>query len=133
MNEENKEEKKVKEEKSFVQNALNLGFGLAAVTREKVEKISSDLVRRGELTSKEAKKWVQEIEKTVDKERKYLDKKVSQNVKDFIQKFKIPSRDEFDSLEKEVTKLKREVTRLKSAKKTTGKRTARKTTTMKKT
>lgn len=128
MNEEKTKEQKVKEEKSFMQNAVNLGFGLVSVTREKIEKLSTDLVKRGELTSKEAKNWVQEFEKSLSKERQYLDKKVSQAVKDFIQKFKIPSRSEFDRLSKEVSKLRKEVTSLKKAKTTTRKRTRRRTT-----
>ncbi|MFQ6104883.1 MAG: phasin family protein [Candidatus Glassbacteria bacterium] len=104
----------MKEEKSFIQNALNLGFGLVSMTKDKIEKISADLVKRGELTREEARKWVRELEKGVDKEVKFLDKKVQKGVKEFIQKLKMPSRKEFDKLSREVSSLKREISRLKS-------------------
>jgi polyhydroxyalkanoate synthesis regulator phasin len=106
----------MKEDKSFLQHAVNLGFGLLSVTREKVEKISSDLVKRGELSSKEAKKWVKEFEKYLNKEMKFLDKKVQKGVKEFVRKLKVPTRTEFDKLSREVSKLKREVSKLKTGK-----------------
>ncbi len=103
----------MKEEKSFIENAMNLGFGLLSITRDKLEKASAELVKRGELTRTEAKKWARDAEKNLEKEMKFLDKTVQDGVKNFVRKFKLPSRAEFDKLSRDVTRLKKEITKLK--------------------
>ena len=113
----------MKEQKSFVQSTLDLGFGLLSTTKEKMEKLSADLVKRGELSRTEAKKWLRQIEKGLDKEMKFLDKKVQKGVKDFVQKVKVPSRKEFDKLTREVNRLKKEVARLKPKKRSSTRKT----------
>lgn len=113
----------MKEQKTFIQNTLDLGFGLLSTTRDRMERMSADLVKRGELSRTEAKKWLSQIEKGLDKEIKFLDKKVQKGVKDFVQKVKVPTRTEFDKLTREVSRLKKEVTRLKTKKRSSTRKT----------
>lgn len=104
----------MKEEKSFIENAISLGFGLVSVTREKIEQASADLVKRGELTSEEARKWVRDFEQNLNKELKLLDLKVQRGTKELVERLKLPSRSEFEKLTREVAKLRKEVAALKS-------------------
>jgi len=113
----------MKQQKSFVQSALDLGFGLLSTTRDRMEKVSADLVKRGELSRNEAKKWLSQVEKELDQEMKFLDKKVQKGIKDFIQKVKVPSRTEFEKLSREVSRLKKEVTRLRTKKRSSSRKT----------
>jgi polyhydroxyalkanoate synthesis regulator phasin len=104
----------MKTERSFLENAISLGFGLVSVTREKVEKLSAELVKRGELSSREAREWVNQFEENMNRELKLLDEKVHKGSKDLIERLKLPSRSEFEKLTREVAKLRKEVSALKS-------------------
>lgn len=106
----------MKGEKSFIENAISLGFGLISLTKEKLEQISTELVKRGELSSEEARKWVKSLESNLNREWKLLDERVHRGAKDIVERLKLPSRSEFDRLNREVAKLRKEIAALKSLK-----------------
>ena len=43
--------------KDMLEKILSLGFGIVAVSKEQVEKVVAELVKRGEVAPTEAKKW----------------------------------------------------------------------------
>jgi poly(hydroxyalkanoate) granule-associated protein len=89
----------------FIKKTMLVGVGLAAVTREKIEEIVSELVKKGELSEKEGKEMVDELVEKSKKVKKDLDKKVEKIVADTLNKLNIPTRDELTELKKKIDEL----------------------------
>jgi len=43
----------------FLRRGMLIGLGLASITREKAEKIAEEMVKKGELTTAEAKEFIE--------------------------------------------------------------------------
>lgn len=89
----------------FIKKTMLVGAGLAAVTREKIEEIIGELVKKGELSEKEGKEMVDELVEKSKKVKKDLDKKVEKIVSDTLKKLNIPTREELTELKKKIDKL----------------------------
>ena len=89
----------------FIKKTMLVGVGLAAVTREKIEEIVGELVKKGELSEKEGREMVDELVEKSKKVKKDLDKKVEKIVADTLNKLNIPTRDELTALKKKIDKL----------------------------
>lgn len=90
---------------NFIKKTMLVGVGLAAVTREKIEEIVDELVKKGELSEKEGKEMVDELVEKSKKVKKDLDKKVEKIVADTLKKLNIPTREELTELKKKIDKL----------------------------
>lgn len=89
----------------FIKKTMLVGVGLAAVTREKIEEIVGELVKKGELSEKEGKEMVDELVEKSKGVKKDLEKKVEKIVADTLKKLNIPTRDELVELKKKIDKL----------------------------
>jgi len=89
----------------FIKKTMLVGAGLAAVTKEKIEEIIGELVKKGELSEKEGKEMVDDLVEKSKKVKKDLDKKVEKIVADTLNKLNIPTRAELTELEKKIDKL----------------------------
>ncbi|MDO9527988.1 MAG: phasin family protein [Syntrophales bacterium] len=90
---------------NFIKKTMLVGVGLAAVTREKIEEIIGELVKKGELSEKEGKVMVDELVEKSKKVKKDLEKKVEKIVADTLNKLNIPTREELTELKKKIQKL----------------------------
>ena len=90
---------------NFIKKTMLVGVGLAAVTREKIEEIVGELVKKGELSEKEGKDMVDDLVEKSKKVKKDLDKKVEKIVADTLNKLNIPTREELTELKKKIDKL----------------------------
>jgi polyhydroxyalkanoate synthesis regulator phasin len=89
----------------FIKKTMLVGVGLAAVTREKIEEVVGELVKKGELSEKEGKEMVDELVEKSKGVKKDLEKKIEKIVADTLKKLNIPTRDELVELKKKVDKL----------------------------
>lgn len=90
--------------------AFLIGLGATAVTMEKVQELANELVERGEMTQKDAKHFTDDLKERAMKEKEQFEAKVKETtdayVKTAVKGLGLVSREEFDSLKKELDSLK---------------------------
>lgn len=91
--------------KDFVRKSMLFGVGLAMATREKVESVVDDMIARGEMSEKEGKETVHALIEKTEEVKKDLMERVDELVRDVVKRLRIPSRDEWESLEARVDAL----------------------------
>ncbi len=96
---------------------LNLAVGAYDLTREKLECITEEMIRRGEMSQDERKKYIEDLLKRIDVSKKELEANLETFVKDAVKKLSVPSKADFERLQAEVESLKKEVKQLKARKK----------------
>ena len=90
----------------FLRKVFNLGLGLFSTTKEKVEEIVKELVKKGEVSQEEGKKLVNELLEKGEKSRKELEAQIEKIVKGAIERLDLPSRKELNDLKSEIEQLK---------------------------
>lgn len=85
------------------------GIGLAVLTEKKAQEVVDDLVKKGEVSAEEGQKLVREM---MDKARYHAEevrKTVNEEVRKVSDRYRWPSRQEFDELKRRVAELERRV------------------------
>jgi polyhydroxyalkanoate synthesis regulator phasin len=82
-----------------------IGLGLASLTREKVEELVDELVRRGEIAEKDRPGAIEDLLNRVKEEQKKLSKTVKATAQKVIAETGIPTRQQFEELIKRLEKL----------------------------
>jgi len=90
----------------FLKKVFNLGLGVFAVTKEKVEEIVKELVKKGEVSQEEGKKLVNELLEKGEKSRKELEAQIEKIVKGIIERLDLATRKELNELKSEIEQLK---------------------------
>ncbi len=91
-----------------VRNAILAGFGV----QEKVKEFIDDLVKKGELSESQGAKLVKEWSDKADKGSTDLNKNLSELMSKTLEKMHIPTKEEFDRLNKTVQTLSARVRKL---------------------
>src|SRR5271157_244397 len=84
-----------------VRNAVLAGFGV----QEKVKEFIDELVRKGELSESQGAKVVKEWSERADKGTSDLNKNFSELMSKTLEKINIPTKEEFEQLNKRVQSL----------------------------
>lgn len=74
------------------------GLGLASITKEKAEELAKELVKKGELSEKEGKGFVEEILKKSKEAAQEFEKRAETLVYNAIKKIDVPSKKEFTAI-----------------------------------
>jgi polyhydroxyalkanoate synthesis regulator phasin len=85
------------------------GLGLASMTREKMEEVADELVKRGEIAEKDRGRIIEDMMKQMQKEQDKLFKKVREYVKSAIRESDLPTRDEYNGLHMRIIRLETEI------------------------
>lgn len=99
----------------MLKKLVNLGFGAWDLTREKLEGTANELIKRGEISSEEAKKFVDELVEKAESNKKELDTRIQKIVENTLNKMHIPTQSEFDELNKKVDALTAQLKALKKS------------------
>lgn len=78
----------------LIKKTILIGAGLASLTREKVEGLANELVKRGELSEKEGRALVDDLIERSKKVRQELEKRVEKQVAKSLERLNIPTRGE---------------------------------------
>lgn len=89
----------------FIRKRTLAGAGLAIVTTEKIQEFADDLVKKGELTEKEAREAVNEYVEKSKQAKKDLEGKMEQWVTGFLNRMNIPTRKELDEIKERLARL----------------------------
>lgn len=85
------------------------GVGLISLTKDKVEELSQEMVKKGEISQEEGKKFVQEVLSEKEQQLKHLEKQVNDKVNDFINKSGVVTRKDIQALEKKIDELEKKL------------------------
>lgn len=91
-----------------VRNALLAGFGV----QEKVREFVDELVKKGELSESQGAKLVKEWTEKADKSASDWNKTISEIMTKTLEKMNIPSKDDFEKLNKKINSLSARVKKL---------------------
>ncbi|MBW6470049.1 MAG: phasin family protein [Methanosarcinaceae archaeon] len=89
-----------------------LGIGAWALTEEKINEISKELVEKGEINKEEGKKFVRELVDEQKKQKNELESKISEKVKETFGKAGMETKEEIKRLEKKIDKLEKVIEKL---------------------
>lgn len=95
--------------KDLVKKGLALALGMAVASREQIEKVVDELVKKGEVSASESKNLVDELIKKGEEEhqnmRTRMREHVKEHVKDHLRELEVPSHDDVKNLESRVKDL----------------------------
>ena len=89
-----------------------LGIGAWALTEEKINEMSKELVDKGEINKEEGKKFVRELIDEQKKQKDELENKISEKVKETFGKANMETKKELKHLEKKIDKLEKAIENL---------------------
>ncbi|MBF0485565.1 MAG: polyhydroxyalkanoate synthesis regulator [Candidatus Omnitrophica bacterium] len=89
-----------------LKEALHLGLGLLVLTKENVEKIAKELVKKGKLETKEGEELIKELIKKGKVQEKEIEAQTSKAVAKALVKLNIANKDDIRRLENEIKQLK---------------------------
>ena len=91
----------------LIEKAMLVGMGTVALTREKVEGLVDELVKRGEVASEERPKIVQDLLAKAQDSERVLEARVQRSVEDTIGRLGIPTKASVDALSEKIDQLAR--------------------------
>lgn len=89
----------------LIKKTMYMGVGLAYMTKEKVEEISRELIKKGELSAAEGKEFFDGLTEKSEEARKALEDRVEKTVKRVLAKLDISTKDDLSALEKRLAEL----------------------------
>lgn len=89
----------------FIRKMTLAGAGLAIVTTEKIQELADELVKKGEMTEKEARETVNEYVEKSKQAKKDIEDKMEQWVSGFLNRMNIPTRKELDEIKERLARL----------------------------
>ena len=89
----------------MIQKVINLGFGALIVTKENVEELIDEMVKKGEIKKDEAKEQVNELFKKVLSSRKEIVSTIEKIVENVLHKLDIPTRNELQQMQKKLEEI----------------------------
>jgi polyhydroxyalkanoate synthesis regulator phasin len=96
-----------------LKKALTTGVGLALKTWSEVEAIAKEMIKKAQLSEKDAGQFLKSLKESYEKTQTKMEEQVNRLVKDILKKADIATSDEVKSLKREIQSLR---TELKAAK-----------------
>ncbi len=84
-----------------------LGLGALTMTKEKIEQVVDELIKKGELSQDERAKAIKDLLKKAEEQEKALADKVSAEVNEAIKKLGVPTKKDLERLEKKIDDLRK--------------------------
>ncbi len=85
------------------------GIGLALKTRDEVEELVKDLVKKESMSEQEGKNFLDDLLKRYDEAKDKFEDRIEKAVKEFLKKADIVTSDELKALKKEIRELKKAI------------------------
>ncbi|PWB49231.1 MAG: hypothetical protein C3F06_14795 [Candidatus Methanoperedenaceae archaeon] len=85
------------------------GIGVISLTQEKIEEFSQEMIKKGELSREEGKKFVKEVLSVQEKQMKELEDKINNKVKETLEKSGVVMKSDIATLEKKIEKLEKTI------------------------
>lgn len=89
----------------IIKKAINLGYGALIMTKENVEELMDEMVKKGEIRKDEAKAQVREVFNKILSSKKEIESKIEEVVEKVLHKLDIPTRKELQQMEKKLEEI----------------------------
>ena len=89
----------------IIKKAINLGYGALIMTKENVEELMDEMVKKGEIKKDEAKAQVREVFNKILSSKKEIESKIEEVVEKVLHKLDIPTRKELQQMEKKLEEI----------------------------
>ena len=90
----------------LLKKVLSLGFGALVVSKDKIEEVVNELVKKGELGQEEGKNLVNELIEKGEASVNEVEGKIEKIVKSVTEKLDLPSRKELNEIKSEIEQIK---------------------------
>jgi polyhydroxyalkanoate synthesis regulator phasin len=85
------------------------GIGVISLTQEKIEEFTQEMIKKGEISKEEGRKFVKEVLSEKEKHLKDIEEKINERVSENIKKTGIVMKSDITTLEKKIEKLEKTV------------------------
>jgi len=85
------------------------GIGVISLTQEKMEEFTQEMVKKGELSKDEGKKFVKDILSQQEKQLKEIEEKINETVRENLKKSGVVMKSDIASLERKIEKLEKTI------------------------
>ncbi len=89
----------------IIKKAINLGYGALIMTKENVEELMDEMVKKGEIKKDEAKAQVKEVFNKILSSKKEIELKIEEIVEKMLHKLDIPTRNELQQMQKKLEEI----------------------------
>ena len=95
----------------FIKKTMLTGIGIAMKTKDELEEWVKEIVKKGEMSEKEGKNFLDDLKEKSEKAQKDFEEKIESKFKDLLKKADIATRDDVNDLKNEIEELKRTVSK----------------------
>ena len=88
------------------------GIGVISLTQEKAEEFTAEMIKKGEISREEGKKFVREVLSEREKQVKEIEDKINDKVKETLDRSGVVMKSDLAALEKKIEKLEKTVNTL---------------------
>ncbi len=81
------------------------GIGILTLTQEKIEEFTQEMIKKGEISREEGKKFVKEVLSEKEKQLKDIEEKINEKVRENIKKSGVVMKSDLEALERKIEKL----------------------------
>ncbi len=85
------------------------GIGVISLTQEKAEEFTQEMIKKGEISREEGKKFVKEVLSEQEKQLKDLEEKINNKVKESMEKSGVVMKSDLEALERKIDKLEKAI------------------------
>ncbi len=85
------------------------GIGVISLTQEKIEEFTQEMVKKGEMSKDEGKKFVKDVLSEKEKQLKDMEEKINERVKENLKKSGIVMKSDIETLERKIEKLEKTI------------------------
>ena len=93
----------------LMKKTLLAGIGLALKTKDEVEDFAKEIEKKLNMTEKDGKTFLKDLQKKYDEAQEKLEKRVDESVKKILKSMDIVTQDELKGLKKEIRELKKAI------------------------
>ncbi len=85
------------------------GIGVISLTQEKLEEFTQEMIKKGEMSREEGKKFVREVLSEQEKQIKDVEDKINKKVKETFEKSGVVMKSDIEALERKIEELEKTV------------------------
>lgn len=86
-----------------------LGIGILTLTQEKLEELTQEMIKKGEISREEGKKLVKDVLSEREKQLKDIQDKIGETLKETLKKGGIVTKSDIEALERKIGKLEKAI------------------------
>jgi polyhydroxyalkanoate synthesis regulator phasin len=96
----------------LIKKAMFTGIGMAAMTKDKIEELAGDFIKKGDLSEQEGRKLVDEMMKKSEESKAEVKKQLDEMVQAALVKMEVARKTQIDELQEEIRLLREAIEKL---------------------